>query len=103
MKQTLVAFATLAALAAGSAWASPAFKAGTYTARAQGIHGPVVVEVAFSKDRIESVKVVKQEETQGIGTRAVELLPSRIVDAQSSKVDGARAGCSARAGTGAVK
>lgn len=88
MKQTLVAFATLAALAAGSAWASPAFKAGTYTARAQGIHGPVVVEVAFSKDRIESVKVVKQEETQGIGTRAVELLPSRIVDAQSSKVDG---------------
>lgn len=87
MQKTLLAAAMLAAFAAGAASAAPAFKAGTYTAQAQGIHGPVVVEVAFSTDRIESVKVVKQEETQGIGTKAVELLPSRIVETQSPKVD----------------
>lgn len=83
----LVSFGVLMTIAAGSAWASPAFKAGTYTASAQGIHGPVTVEVTFSADRIEKVAVTKQTETQGIGTKAVELLPARIVERQSPAVD----------------
>lgn len=87
MKTKLIAFAAVAAFSAGAAWASPQFKAGTYQAKAPGIHGDVVVETSFSKDRIESVKVVKQTETQGIGTKAVDMLPGRIVDAQSTKVD----------------
>lgn len=86
MKRTMIAFATLAAMAT-TAWASPAFKAGTYTAEAAGIHGPVVVEVTFSKDRIEKVNIVKQTETEGIGTKAAEVLPSKIVDVQSPNVD----------------
>ncbi len=86
MKHSLVAFAALAALAA-TGWASPAFEAGTYTAQAAGIHGPVAVEVTFSKDRIESVRVTAQNETQGIGTKAVEILPEKIVGVQSAKVD----------------
>lgn len=87
MKTKLIAFAAVAAFSAGAAWASPQFKAGTYQAKAPGIHGDVVVETSFSKDRIESVKVVKQTETQGIGTKAVDMIPGRIVDAQSTKVD----------------
>ena len=86
MKRTMIAFATLAAMAT-TAWASPAFKAGTYTAEAAGIHGPVVVEVTFSKDRIEKVNIVKQTETEGIGSKAAEILPSKIVDAQSPNID----------------
>lgn len=87
MKTKLIAFAAVAAFSAGATWASPQFKAGTYQAKAPGIHGDVVVETSFSKDRIESVKVVKQTETQGIGTKAVDMIPGRIVDAQSTKVD----------------
>ncbi|MFU0841179.1 MAG: FMN-bind domain-containing protein [Burkholderia sp.] len=86
ISRTFIALAVAGAL--GSAYAAPSFKAGTYTAEANGIHGPVAVEVTFSASRIESVKVTKQNETVGIGSRAVELLPSKIVEAQSPAVDG---------------
>ena len=87
MKRTTIAMAT-AAVFASAAYAAPAFEAGTYQAKAPGMHGDVVVETTFAKDRIEAVKVVKQAETQGIGTKAVEVLPGRIVEAQSPNVDG---------------
>ena len=87
MKRTTIAMAT-AAVFASAAYAAPAFEAGTYQAKAPGMHGDVVVETMFAKDRIEAVKVVKQAETQGIGTKAVEVLPGRIVEAQSPNVDG---------------
>lgn len=87
MKRTSIAVATAAVFAA-AAYAAPAFEVGTYRAKAPGMHGDVVVETTFSKDRIEAVKVVKQTETQGIGTKAVEVLPERIVAAQSPNVDG---------------
>ena len=75
----------IAALAASSAMA---FTPGTYTASAPGIHGDVEVKVTFSSDRITAVKVTKQHETVGIGSKAVEILPGRIVELQSPKVDG---------------
>ena len=87
MKRTTIAMAT-AAVFASAAYAAPAFEAGTYQAKAPGMHGDVVVETTFAKDRIEAVKVVKQAETQGIGTKAVEVLPGRMVEAQSPNVDG---------------
>ena len=87
MKRTTIAMAT-AAVFASAAYAAPAFEAGAYQAKAPGMHGDVVVETTFAKDRIEAVKVVKQAETQGIGTKAVEVLPGRIVEAQSPNVDG---------------
>lgn len=49
MKTKLIAFAAVAAFSAGAAWASPQFKAGTYQARAAGIHGDVVVEATFQR------------------------------------------------------
>lgn len=87
MKISRIFVALAAAGALGSAFAAPSFKAGTYKAEANGIHGPVTVEVTFSASSIESVKVIKQNETLGIGTRAVELLPAKIVEAQSPSVE----------------
>lgn len=86
IKKTLLALALSAALSTGASAAS--FKAGTYTATAQGIHGDVVVEVTFTADRIAQVKVVKQQETLGIGSKAVEVLPGRITQLQSTNIDG---------------
>lgn len=63
------------------------FKPGTYTATAPGIHGDVTVAVTFSADKITKVDVVKQSETVGIGSKAVEVLPGRIVERQSSQID----------------
>lgn len=86
MKKTFAALAVAALFATAASAAT--FKAGTYTASAPGIHGPVTVEVTFTADKLSAVKVVKQTETPGIGTLAVDQLPQKIVDAQSPKVDG---------------
>lgn len=64
------------------------YKAGTYTAEENGFHGPVKVEVEVSDDAILSVIVTEHEETPGYGSRAVDELPSVIVEAQSLAVDG---------------
>ena len=86
MKKTLIALA-VASLCAASASATQ-FKAGTYTAKAPGIHGDVTVEVTFTADKIADIKVVKHEETVGVGSKAVEVLPARMVEAQSPNIDG---------------
>lgn len=86
MKKTLIALAVASLCAAGASAAQ--FKAGTYTAKAPGIHGEVTVEVTFTADKIANIKVVKHEETVGIGSKAVEVLPGRMTEAQSPNVDG---------------
>ncbi|MFR1670677.1 MAG: flavocytochrome c, partial [Parasutterella excrementihominis] len=53
-----------------------------------GQNGPVKVEVTTSADKILSVKIVDQKETEGIGSKAVAALPAEIVKAQSADVQG---------------
>lgn len=60
---------------------------GTYTATAPGLKGDVTVEVVFTADKIENVKVTAHQETEGIGTTPVEQLPDAIVESQSLAVD----------------
>ena len=61
---------------------------GTYTVAIAGQNGPVKVEVTTSADKILSVKIVDQKETEGIGSKAVSALPAAIVKAQSADVQG---------------
>lgn len=84
-KQSFVAVA----FALGFAFTTQAasFTPGTYTASAQGMKGPVTVTVKLSANRIESVTVGANHETQGIGSVAIERLPKAIVSKQSLKVD----------------
>ncbi len=66
---------------------------GTYEASADGYAAtegdgmPVQVEVEFDADKIVSVKVVDHEETDGIGSEAVDQLPGEIVDGQTLDVE----------------
>lgn len=65
------------------------FKAGTFTAEAFGFNKetPIVVEVVTTTEGIESVSVLSNKETDGIGSVAVEKLPGQIVATQSIDVD----------------
>ena len=54
----------------------------------QGIDGDVVVQVEADATTIYAVEVLEQNETEGIGTVAVEKLPGAIVAANSIAVDG---------------
>jgi len=63
------------------------FTPGTYTGEAEGFGGTLKVEVVLSADKIDSVTVTEQAETESIGGKILESLPQAIVDAQSTQVD----------------
>ena len=85
MKLSLLATSVLLAAVSAGAYA---YTPGTYTAAIAGQNGPVKVEVTTSADKIPSVKIIDQKETEGIGSKAVAALPSEIVKAQSADVQG---------------
>lgn len=85
MKLSVIATSVLLAAVSTGAYA---YTSGTYTAAIAGQNGPVKVEVTTSADKILSVKIVDQKETEGIGSKAVAALPAEIVKAQSADVQG---------------
>lgn len=63
------------------------FKAGTYHASADGYGGEITVTVTVSDTKIESIEVKGDDETEGIGTKAIDKLPAIMVENQSAQVD----------------
>ena len=69
------------------------YKPGTYEASADGYAATegdgeaVQIEVEFDADKIVSVKVVDHEESEGIGTNAIDKLPDEIVEGQTLDLD----------------
>lgn len=70
----------------GSAMAE-GFTPGTYEGQAMGFGGPITVEVEVSDAQILSVHVASNNETLGIGSRAVDELPALMVEKQTADVD----------------
>ena len=56
--------------------------------RSVGKNGDVVVEVLADRCTIYEVNVLEHNETQGVGSVAVDWMPGRIVEANSVDVDG---------------
>ena len=67
--------------------ARASYKAGTYTATAQGKNGDIVVRVTFGEGSIENVVIEKHQETDGLSDAALGRIPSSIVRRQSLSVD----------------
>jgi len=65
--------------------AAPA--AETLTGIGKGFGGDVTVTVTKEGDKIVKVEAVGEKETQGIGSNAIEQLPAKIVEANSTEVD----------------
>lgn len=74
------------AKATGNAIGTPAD--GKYTNVVVGHEGTITVTTMIVDGKIKSVTVNAQDETEGIGTYAVDLIPGRITSAQSVNVDG---------------
>ena len=60
----------------------------TLTGSAQGYGGEVTVTVKVNGDDIVSVEAVGKDETEGVGSRAIDELPDKIAKADSTDVDG---------------
>ena len=59
----------------------------TMEGTAPGRNGPITVEVTATEDTIYQIKVLEEEETEGIGSVATDELPGLIYEAQSLQVD----------------
>lgn len=70
MKYSVFCLAVTMALASMSV---QAYTAGTYEAETSGLNGPIKVQVTVTADAITAVKVLAQRETDGIGSKAIEL------------------------------
>ncbi|MEG1720579.1 MAG: FAD-dependent oxidoreductase, partial [Pseudoflavonifractor sp.] len=88
-----LAFALSLSLAAcGGEKAKPSeapgiYTAGTYTADAAGMNGPVKVSVTVSTSAITEVKVTDHAETAGLGDKAIDPMIAKIMEKQSTEVD----------------
>lgn len=72
-----------AALAAKEAEAPSTMVPGVYTGSAKGFHGTLTAEVEVTEDAIAKVTVLDNGETVNVGTLAIPLLESSIVENQS--------------------
>ena len=84
MRTTKIALTVASAL---SLMCASALAGQTVTETVSGHNGKIIVEVTADGGRIAAVKVLKHEETPGLGAVAVEKLPAEIVKSQSTKVD----------------
>ena len=75
---------------ASSVAAAGTYTAGTYSATATGINTttPVTVTMTFSADAITDVQIDVANETKGYGADIADEMVKKILDAQSSEVDG---------------
>lgn len=85
----LLTIAMLLLSFAGCAKSAPtqSYTAGSYTASAPGMSGPVSLTVTVSADRIEKIEIGDNYETPGIGSVAKEQVPASIIAHQSLAVD----------------
>ena len=60
---------------------------GEYEGAAQGMNAEVKVKVTVEKGLISKIEIVEHQESEGISDPAIEQMPTRIIEAQSSKVD----------------
>lgn len=82
-------FAGGAAIAAAAVNAAPTgvYKAGTYSAKAAGVGGDVLVTMTFDADRITDVVIDASCETPSIGQAAAEKLKKVLISSQGAKLD----------------
>ena len=60
---------------------------GKYVARVMGHEDYLYVETTIANGAIAGCRVIRNDETRGIGTQACDKFPAKIVEAQSTKVD----------------
>lgn len=84
----IVSVLMLTSLLSGCTSSEGAYKAGTYTASAQGYGGAVKVNLTVDETSITNVTIDGPDETPDIGGEAIKTLPETIKKANSANFDG---------------
>ena len=95
MKQSIAALAMAAVVAVsllgygcGSKSASTAGVSGEFTGTAKGMGGDVTVTLTLTDGKITGCTAEGADETEGVGSKAIEQLPGEIAESGSIEVDG---------------
>lgn len=65
----------------------PRLQDGAFKASAEGVHGPITVQVTVKRGRIAAVDVLSQAEAAGVADLAFQRIPAEIVKKQSTEVE----------------
>ncbi|WP_417076332.1 FMN-binding protein, partial [Holdemania filiformis] len=87
MKKWTRLLAAAALLISAAACSAPEAKTETLEGKGNGFGGLITVTVTRKDGKITDVKAIGDQETQGIGSQAIEQLPQAIVKANSTDVD----------------
>ena len=60
---------------------------GTYSAAEEGYGGTVTVTMTFSGENITEIRITCENETQNVGTKAMDELAALMLEAQTAEVD----------------
>ena len=60
----------------------------TFEASEKGYGGDITVRLEIENDTLTNVEIEGNSETQGVGSHAIELMPERMLEANSVEVDG---------------
>ena len=89
MKRALCLLLTLClVMGLTPALAEGKYTPGTYEASAAGFGGDIKIAVEVSEDAILGVSVLEHSETEGVGTNAIDQMPTAFVEANSADIDG---------------
>jgi uncharacterized protein with FMN-binding domain len=64
-----------------------AWKDGTYSGKAEGVHGDIEVKVEINGGKIAKVDIASENETEGVSDLALEQVPTAIIEKQSVEVE----------------
>lgn len=87
LRTSIVGGASITTAALAHAAPAGIYKAGTYSSKAAGIGGDVIVTMTFDTNKITGVVIDASHETPGIGQKAAVELKKQLLLGQGAKVD----------------
>lgn len=85
LKWILLMVATVLVMTGCSAKA--VYKDGTYNGSGDGKEGVIEVKILVESQKIKSIEVLGQNETQGVGAEAIQKIVNAIIEKQDPNVD----------------
>ena len=85
---TVVFTILLISCASASGTVLESYNPGTYEGIGDGYLGKICVRVTVSSRFITDIEIIDHQETQGLGSVAIEELVNTVLDANSTDVDG---------------
>lgn len=85
--ENTTAASTTAAATTAAASAAGTLTDGTYTSSTKGMDGEITAETVIKDGKIAEINYTKQDETAGVGEKALKLMADAIISTQSLGVD----------------